>query len=370
MMKCDYKVSIITVVYNGVRTIEKTIQSVIHQTYKDIEYIVIDGASTDGTQQIVEKYMNHISYYSSEKDEGLYHAMNKGIRKATGDIIGILNSDDWYTEKAIQDIVTYFRHNDVELVYGKIISVSMDNKEVIKWGTSLESIWYQMALLHPSVFVKKDVYDKFGVFNLKYSLAADYDLLLRFYAQNVRFGFIDEVITYFSEGGLSAKKAAEVYKQGYEISMSYVDRCPYKENVLPKIQETYNWLCFSLQLQISKGLIYKLLRLYFNRNIITLNIFGTGIWAERCYQNLLESEVEIICFSDNDMLKWDTMFEGIKVVSPQELKKIDVPILIAVREAGDTIKNQLQSMGIAKSDCVTIRELGQIFTKLTEKLGE
>ena len=94
MMKCDYKVSIITVVYNGVRTIEKTIQSVIHQTYKDIEYIVIDGASTDGTQQIVEKYMNHISYYSSEKDEGLYHAMNKGIRKATGDIIGILNSDD------------------------------------------------------------------------------------------------------------------------------------------------------------------------------------------------------------------------------------------------------------------------------------
>lgn len=360
MVKCDYKVSIITVVYNGVKTIERTIQSVIHQTYKNIEYIVIDGASTDGTQQIIKKYMNYISFYTSEKDKGLYHAMNKGIKKATGNIIGILNSDDWYTEQAIQDIVTYFRYNDVEVVYGKIICVSKDNKETIKQGTSLESMWYQMALPHPSVFVKKDVYDRLGVFNLNYSLAADYDLLLRFYAQHVRFGFINKVVTYFSEGGLSAKKSTEVYRQGYVISMSYADKCPYKEYILPKIQETYDWSCFSTELRTTNGLLRKLLGAYFNKNITTIIIFGTGIWAERCYCNLMKSGVEIHCFSDNDMSKWDTFFEGIKTIPPQRLKDIDIPVLIAVREAGDEIKHQLQNLEKGNVNCVTIKELVQM----------
>lgn len=109
MMNENYKVSIITVVYNGAKTIEQTIQSVLNQTYENIEYIVIDGASNDGTQALVEKYVDNISYYISEKDNGLYYAMNKGIRKATGDIIGIINSDDWYGENAIKDIVDHFR---------------------------------------------------------------------------------------------------------------------------------------------------------------------------------------------------------------------------------------------------------------------
>ena len=128
MMKCDYKVSIITVVYNGVRTIEKTIQSVIHQTYKDIANIVIDGASTDGTQQIVEKYMNHISYYSSEKDEGLYHAMNNGNRKATGDIIGILNSDDWYERDVFEKVKKYFNGSNADMISGNIYLHSSDGQ--------------------------------------------------------------------------------------------------------------------------------------------------------------------------------------------------------------------------------------------------
>ena len=137
MMNENYKVSIITVVYNGAKTIEQTIQSVLNQTYENIEYIVIDGASNDGTQALVEKYVDNISYYISEKDNGLYYAMNKGIRKATGDIIGIINSDDWYGENAIKDIVDHFRENDVDLVYGQMITISENEKENINYLNSL-----------------------------------------------------------------------------------------------------------------------------------------------------------------------------------------------------------------------------------------
>ena len=102
MLKSNYKVSIITVVYNGAKTIEHTIQSVLNQSYKNIEYIIIDGLSTDGTQKIIEKYIDSISYFVSEKDNGLYDAMNKGIQKATGSMIGIINSDDWYNPYAVE----------------------------------------------------------------------------------------------------------------------------------------------------------------------------------------------------------------------------------------------------------------------------
>lgn len=129
MCSLSCKVSIITVVYNGAGTIEQTIKSVLGQTYKNIEYIIIDGASTDGTQQIVEKYVDKIAYYVSEKDEGLYYAMNKGIGKATGEIIGIINSDDWYDINAVKNIVGLFSKKDAEVVYGNTIVVAEDGTE-------------------------------------------------------------------------------------------------------------------------------------------------------------------------------------------------------------------------------------------------
>lgn len=367
MDSTDSKVSIITVSKNSAKTIEQTIQSVLLQTYQNIEYIVIDGASSDGTQQIIERYTKHISIYISEEDNGLYDAMNKGLHFASGDIIGIINSDDWYEDTAVENMVAFFKQSEADLVYGLITVVSENGPEYIKSNAPLETIWYQIPFYHPSVFVKKKVYDKFGGFNANYTIAADYDLLLRFYSEKIKFAFLNKVIAHFRIGGLSSTFRKRGCEENYKITMSYVDKCPYKESILPKIQENYVWSCFSVELQTTNGLLRKLLRAYFNENITTISIFGTGIWAGRCYRNLMGSGVEIQYFSDNDMTKWGTLFEGIEIVTPQKLKQIDVLVLIAVREAGDSIKHQLQNMEGGNINCVTIRELRQIFSSYNDE---
>ncbi|MBD5449609.1 MAG: glycosyltransferase [Lachnospiraceae bacterium] len=359
MNNINYKVSIITVVYNGAKTIEQTIQSVLQQSYKNIEYIIIDGLSTDGTQQIIEKYAQDLSYYVSEKDDGLYYAMNKGIERATGDIIGIINSDDWYDENAVKDIVECFRENDVELVYGKVAKISEEHRVRITRKEPLDRMWYGMPLSHPAVFVKKDVYDRLGGFDVNYRVASDYELLLRFYAGKVKFGYVDKVIAYFREGGITTKRTKENRTDVYKISMSYVDKCPYKEYALSQIKERYDWRGFEIAIKDAKEMLGNLLCDYFHETIKSIIIFGTGIWGEECYKALADGEVEILYFADNDAAKWDTEFYGIKVIAPSKLQDMDSYVLIAVKESGEEIKQQL--VDNKKLKCVSIKELQTMY---------
>ncbi len=179
------KVSIITVVRNNVATIKDAINSVIGQTYKNIEYIVVDGASTDGTVSVVESYTNKIDKFITEKDHGVYDAMNKGITLATGDIIGILNSDDMYFDKnVIERIVNTFREKKTDSVFGDLHYVDKNNTDKVMryWKTSnfkpgsFAKGWHPP---HPSFFVKKEVYEKYGLYDLELSISADFDLMLR-----------------------------------------------------------------------------------------------------------------------------------------------------------------------------------------------
>lgn len=361
MINASYKVSIITVVFNGAETIEHTIQSVLRQTYSNIEYIVIDGGSTDGTQQIIEKYADRISYCISETDDGLYYAMNKGIEKATGEIIGIINSDDWYADDAVESMVEFFHCNAVELAYGKILMVLENYEEKVYANMPLESIWYQMALPHPAVFVKKELYDRMGGFNVNYRLAADYELVLRFYAKQAKFGYVDKVVAYFRKGGVSGIRQKEMCKEVYDISMSYVDMCPYKVRVMPKIKEIYRWRYFSISVRKEKVPLHQLLDAYFGEEIIAINIFGTGVWGEICYNNLVSDGIEVLFFIDNDTLKWNSLFQGIHVVSPDKLKEVSAPVLIAVRGDGDKIKQQLQDRYGTEMKCVSLMDLAEFF---------
>ena len=139
------KVSIITVVFNGIRTIEQTIKSVLNQSYKNIEYIIIDGGSTDGTLDIIRKYENYLSYIISEPDHGIYDAMNKGIQKSTGDIVGIINSDDWYEVNTVSQVVERFESFAVDLVYGDINFIGKNGEIIRSENYSLEEIWYKMV---------------------------------------------------------------------------------------------------------------------------------------------------------------------------------------------------------------------------------
>lgn len=355
-----YKVSIITVSYNSVKTIEQTIQSVLKQTYKNIEYIIIDGASTDGTQQIIKKYADKISYYISEKDDGLYYAMNKGIQKATGDFVGIINSDDWYAETAVENAVTCFEQSDAEVVYGVTISVEGNGTRWKRKRYPLETMWHQMPFVHPSVFVKKDVYCRCGEFNTNYKVASDYDFFLRCYSENVRFAYCEKVVAYFRTGGTSSIFSEVSRKESYKVSMSYIDKCPYKTDALFKIKELYDWRYFNEKLTKDSKMLYRLLCEYFQKDIANIFIFGTGIWGKKYYKQLVESGINITGFADNDRSKWNTEFCGLTVIHPNELRRLEAHVLIAVKDHGEEIRAQLRSMENDRLKYVMITELMEL----------
>lgn len=229
MMAEFLKVSIITVVYNNDKTIEDAINSVLSQRYSNIEYIIIDGNSTDNTLPIIKTYMSKIHRCISEKDGGIYDAMNKGVKLATGDIIGILNSDDLYNDtNVIRDVVERFNEKpDLKLLYGDLVYVSSDNVEKVvrKWKSkpySKKFFKYGNVPPHPALFVKKEVYDQCGLFNIDYRLAADYDFMLRVF---MKFGDLSEytprLMVRMRLGGATNKNLQNIVNGNKEILKSW-----------------------------------------------------------------------------------------------------------------------------------------------------
>lgn len=204
------KISVITVVRNNAKTIKCAIDSVLSQTYKNIEYIIIDGASTDGTVEIVKSYGEKIAAFVSEPDRGLYDAMNKGIKLATGEIVGILNSDDFYIHnRVIERVVREFEEKGVDSVYADLVYVKPENlNKVVRYYDSShfspEKFAYGWMPAHPTFFVKRWVYEKYGVFRTDLKIGADFDLLVRFlYTHKITYSYIKEVLVKMRVGGVS-----------------------------------------------------------------------------------------------------------------------------------------------------------------------
>ena len=204
------KVSVITVCYNSERTIEDTIKSVVRQSYPHVEYIIIDGLSTDGTHNIIDKYREKISLLISEKDEGIYHAINKGIRIASGEIISILNSDDMYMDlNVIRDVVQLFESTRPDAVYADLIYVDKENTDKVlrnwKAGTYREGMFRKGWMPpHPTLFVRKDVYNRFGLFDLQFISAADYEIMLRFiHKHKINIVYLRRTTVKMRMGGMS-----------------------------------------------------------------------------------------------------------------------------------------------------------------------
>ena len=203
------KISIITVCYNSAATIEKTFQSVQGQTYNNIEYIVIDGKSKDGTVDIMNDYKSIITKYISEPDNGLYDAMNRGIELATGDLVGILNSDDVFTDHTIlEKIARFHTENDVEASVGNIIKVNEEgefirNYSAENWNPEKLKIGFMPP--HPAIFFNRNLYEKYGQYHLDFTIAADYELITRFFLKHkISWKFSDITTTHMLIGGISS----------------------------------------------------------------------------------------------------------------------------------------------------------------------
>ena len=204
------KISIITVVYNGEKTIRDTLNSVLMQSYPDVEYIVIDGNSTDNTLDIINGYRNRIQKVISEPDLGIYDAMNKGIKIATGEVIGLLNADDVYADhNVLADVVQKFTQTDADAIYGDLLYVEPDNLEKVRrtWKAGPfhrgAFIWGWMPP-HPTFFLKKRCYRKYGHFRLDMGSAADYELMLRMVHKNeVKLSYIQKTLVLMRAGGVS-----------------------------------------------------------------------------------------------------------------------------------------------------------------------
>lgn len=219
------KLSIITVVYNNKRTIENAIQSVLNQSFKNIEYIIIDGKSVDGTIDIINSYKDKISYFISETDKGIYDAMNKGIALASGDVIGILNSDDLYADNdVLKDVMGYFQADEkLDILYGDLVYVNADdiNKVVRKWTSKKyykKFFEHGNVPPHPALFVKKSVYNECGLFNVNYKLAADYDFMLRIF-KKLEFSsqYIPRLMVRMRLGGATNKSLLNIINGNKEI---------------------------------------------------------------------------------------------------------------------------------------------------------
>ncbi len=202
-------VSVITVCYNSEKTIKDTLESVLSQNYRRIEYILIDGKSNDETISIIKSYENKfiekeiIYKWISEHDNGIYDAMNKGILMATGDIIGIINSDDWYESEAVSKIVAKMEKR-IDIYYGNLKIYENEELKYIQIpDEGLEKLKKGMIIPHPTVFVRKEVYKKIGLFSTEYKIVSDWDFLLRAYLFGFEFLRIDENIANFRLGGES-----------------------------------------------------------------------------------------------------------------------------------------------------------------------
>ncbi|MDJ0691863.1 MAG: glycosyltransferase family 2 protein [Xenococcaceae cyanobacterium MO_188.B32] len=206
-------VSVITVVFNGEEDLEETILSVINQSYQRIEYIIIDGNSTDRTLDIIYKYNSQIDCWISEPDEGIYDAMNKGIMAATGEIIGLINCGDTYTHNAIEEIIKIYQSiadNQYLVITGAMYRFDRKKDIQFKIVKNLEDlrkgINKGMPINHPATFVSKSIYTQFGYFNSQYRICGDYDFIFRIYHNPlIRFEFTKLELAYMRLGGISEK---------------------------------------------------------------------------------------------------------------------------------------------------------------------
>ena len=224
------KISIVTVTYNSEKTLEETFESVLQQKFRPLEYVVVDGGSKDSTLDIIKRYErifeeNGISYlWSSERDKGISDAFNKGIKRASGELIGIINSDDKLAENALVQLAEAYNSSD-DVYFGDcIVFNDSDSNQFVAKPTAavnISGIVKGMIFYHPSTFITQNAYNKYGVYDINMKYCMDRELLLRFFRSGAKFVYINKPLAYYREGGVNQVNHMKCVRENRDISIKY-----------------------------------------------------------------------------------------------------------------------------------------------------
>ncbi|MGI6585248.1 MAG: glycosyltransferase [Lutisporaceae bacterium] len=333
----ELKLSIITASCNSEKYIEDAIKSVLMQTYRNIEHIIIDGGSTDRTLDIINKYSRNLGFVSSEPDSGIYEAFNKGIKASSGDIIYFLNSDDYlYDEASVESIIKVFRDdNKLDIVYGNIVITDEKCRHSHTFGRNMSLDDFKKGYMppHPGTFVRRRLFETYGLFDEGYKICGDFEFMLKcFMDDSDKIKYINRTIAVFREGGKSSDYR---YSKIREAEMKQIISKYFGESTKESFTESSdnpNALCrlwLETLLLEEKGIT----RLLKSSNVKDVAIFGTRKMALYLYKDLQRENFRIVRFLDNNINMQNKKIYGISVESPEWLAKNHVDAVIVSIES-------------------------------------
>lgn len=357
------KITVITVCLNSVNTIEKTIQSVIAQIGKqqewDLEYIVVDGGSTDGTLDVIEKYGAYIGQYVSGPDQGIFDAMNKGISMASGDVIAFLNSDDWYEENALNRVMDTFMNYECDCVCcdNFVLDKNGQKKYFDASKSAIDDLHIQMTYYHSSIFCKKKFFNKFNNFNLEYKIAADYDWFLGIVKKGAKLQYVHQPVFTFCYGGISSVNEIECAREARKAALCHL---PAEGK---KYRDKIDWrLCEVVLYALDREKFYPKLTELLGKTQTNI-LWGAGARGRQWAAWFLETGIRIHAIVDNNRSLWGRYIEEIPVCSPEILNDLNCNLIITPEKHIDEIKSMLIEKS---SDNICVFELNVLCRALAE----
>lgn len=364
------KISVITVVFNNVDLIEKTIQSVLNQSCVELEYIIVDGASTDGTLDVIKKYADRIAGFISEPDRGIYDAMNKGIKMCTGDYIAFMNSGDWYENGAISLMVNYMKKYNKDIFYGKVNKYVGEKKmgymgTTSEMQTDMEELHLKNVFCHQGMFIRRSCFEQIGLYNIQYQALGDYDWNLRAYNAGMSFYMIKECVANYLEGGFSSFYNSG--KEYYEIAMNGLNG---REDFIPYIQQKSVFYshrdAMYCVLKEKPETLYEILpqtECYY--------IWGVGQDGLVVYEMLQRLNLKVVGFVDKAPNADDYM--GVPIYCSRDdqilqvLNKENGKIIIGTFNFEREITSDIKKLQIAEEKYISLREILDFVDSISRK---
>lgn len=315
------KLSVITVCKNAASTIEQTIQSVINQKSDKVEYIVIDGESTDGTMSIIGKYLDSMDVVVSEPDNGIYDAMNKGIDLATGDIISFINSDDWYAPNVLEKVIECFENSKADIIYTNFTEIEDGEYFYRRYDKfRLEKLRQMQPIPHPASFVKSRLY-KENHFDTRYNISADCHFFWEMYNQGKKFQYLDVDASFYRKTGFSSVNLDKTLYQMREISLSLAEKYGY---LTDDLNNQYDYCCYAAVDEMHHDELYETSAIQSWISDLKgregdIVLFGAGHDSKNCLWYLKKAGIIPRMVCDNNKKLWGQEFHGIPIVNPNKL---------------------------------------------------